>query len=92
MDIVYTYVHTSLLERYPKGGFVLQFETSVAPAVWSEAVFDLLAAAQRLGRAWQLYGDIHMGVDAHTNEADVQGVRFIHLACQRTSIEASSST
>jgi hypothetical protein len=88
-------VDATVVEPYHKGGFVLRFEVPVVSAVWSEAVFDLLAAAQRLGRAWQLHGDIHEEVSAHTSEANVQGVRFLHLGCRRTdnaAAEASSNT
>lgn len=69
------------VEPYPKThGHVISFEVEVPAKSWSNAVVALIAAAQTVGRGWQLLGNIEEGLELLTNTASVGGVSM--MSCE----------
>lgn len=69
----------SNIEPYPKGRFVCAFEVASSKSSWAEVVVESLALAQKVGRGWELNGNIEEEIDAWSNDSSVNGVKNIHL-------------
>jgi hypothetical protein len=70
-------------EPYHKGGFVLEIEGTVDGWAWKEAPYKLLLLCQRLGRGWQIAGDIEEEFDAWSNESNISGTESLHVQSSR---------
>jgi hypothetical protein len=75
-----------LIEPYHKGGFTISFTTRLQATAWAEQVLEALAHAQRLGRAWQIFGDIQAELNAWSNEVAVAGIDSAHVQSHNTQI------
>lgn len=69
------------VQPYQKGGF--SFSTVATVPSWPELVVEVLGAAERVGRGWQITGPINESLDVCSHQPSVPGVNFIHALCLR---------
>lgn len=71
-------VRNAHAEPYPKtSGFLIRFEIDLGDVAWNDGVVEVIAAAQRIGRAWVLAGDVREDPSGWSDEPSVPGVRVI---------------
>ncbi len=72
-------IEVNNLKPYHKGGFEVAATMPVAGQAWSEAVYNLIHHAQKIGRGWVLTDDISEQVDLTCDDFSVAGINFVNI-------------
>ena len=66
-----------VITPYHKGGFKIQFTIQHKNPNWKNNIYDIIELSQRIGNAWQLFGDLNLDPSSVTQEANISGVEMI---------------
>ena len=65
---------TLTITPYHKGGFLIAGAIPISAHNWPEVIFEALSAAQNVGRAWVITGNIDEELDAWSNDSVILGI------------------
>ncbi|MEO1324626.1 MAG: hypothetical protein AAFV59_16665 [Pseudomonadota bacterium] len=71
------------LERYHKGGTIVQIAKTVNHIKWSDIVLETLSLAQSFGRGWEMLGSIEYEVNLVGRSFSVPGITWAELRIER---------
>ena len=57
--------------------FFRQFTIQHKNPNWKNNIYDIIELSQRIGNAWQLFGDLNLDPSSVTQEANISGVEMI---------------